>query len=52
MKNVDISLSDLQIGEILSKIEIKTTKIKRLYYKYGKYPMPVVNLVHTSLQDE
>ena len=52
MKNVDLSLSEFQIGEVLSQIGIKTSKIKRLHYRYGKYPMPVVQLVHPSVQDK
>ena len=52
MKNVDTSLSELQIGEVLSKVGIKVLKIKRLHYRYGKHPMPVVQLVQPTIQDK
>lgn len=52
MKNVDTSLSEFQIGEILSSIGIKYCSIKRLHYRYGRHPMPVVQLVHASVEDK
>ena len=52
MKNVDTSLSEFQIRKVLDKIGIKTIKIKRLYCRYGKYPMPVVQIVHPDIQEK
>ncbi|MEW8547196.1 MAG: hypothetical protein AB2693_27105 [Candidatus Thiodiazotropha sp.] len=52
MKNVDTNLSDKQIGEILTKAGIKYSQIKRLHYRFHKGRMPVVKLLHPTVEDK